>query len=533
MTQTLTPIEQPMPARGATPAMKTAGGEHSGPASAPDEKADGQGFLACLLRAADSPVDSVPALEGDGAGMPVLAGETVEADVGDLFDEDMAAMAMGKTPSDPVKMPTLETGFSQSEPKTGTASGLAVPHAGAVPRPVPTAIPPGPAVSVGDTAGAATPFTPGTLSGDMADLSEKSDSAQGVEPALRSTAGKTTADTASPAGDAAMTGKHINGMPPIDMPETPPATPLKGGQTHGAEPSAPPVHPAGHQAKPTVGAMANAVPDAVKTAGRNPATPVTAANPRQKSGSTEVNAKGNPALETIADGAAGTDTEPFSSLDPVEDEVVIKTPTAGRNGNAGAGREGASLPAPATVKTDPVGSDDAGRTANLFQAAEKTEDGRQGQRLSASTPRSVQTGVVNQLVDRAVLIHRNGQAEVRIDLKPEYLGRIQMKIATENQRVTVHLLAESPMAREIVEASLGQLRTDLAGQGLEIDRFEVDLFASADSEHRDGTGSAGHRRGGRQAGGRSRSAIDDTESRNASHTVASSVNGDGAIDYFA
>jgi flagellar hook-length control protein FliK len=141
--------------------------------------------------------------------------------------------------------------------------------------------------------------------------------------------------------------------------------------------------------------------------------------------------------------------------------------------------------------------------------------------------------VVNQLADRAVFLQRNGQSEVRMDLKPEYLGRIQMKVATENHRVTVHLLAETPMAREIIEANLGQLRSDLANQGLNVDQIEVAMFASGDRDSQ-GAGNPNQGGEGRMPGGAMKTAaVEGTQEAPSGISEQAAGSGNRSVDYFA
>jgi hypothetical protein len=103
--------------------------------------------------------------------------------------------------------------------------------------------------------------------------------------------------------------------------------------------------------------------------------------------------------------------------------------------------------------------------------------------------------VVEQIVQRAAVHLKSDQSEARIDLKPEFLGHVRMQIVTENQQVTVRILTELPMVRDLIEQSLPQLKSDLQQQGLQVERVEVSV---ADDPRRD----AGrqHRAGGRRNG---------------------------------
>jgi len=85
------------------------------------------------------------------------------------------------------------------------------------------------------------------------------------------------------------------------------------------------------------------------------------------------------------------------------------------------------------------------------------------------------TGVFDQIVQRAVLQVKNEQSEIKIDLKPEFLGNVRMRIVTENQQVSVRILTEAPAVRDMIETGLQQLRSELQSQGLQVDRLEVSV----------------------------------------------------------
>jgi hypothetical protein len=92
-------------------------------------------------------------------------------------------------------------------------------------------------------------------------------------------------------------------------------------------------------------------------------------------------------------------------------------------------------------------------------------------RDAAGTP--VKAGVFEQIVQRAAVHVKNDQGEIRIDLKPEFLGHVRLQIVTENQQVTVRIHTELPMVRDMIESNIQQLKSDLQQQGLRVERVEV------------------------------------------------------------
>ncbi len=85
--------------------------------------------------------------------------------------------------------------------------------------------------------------------------------------------------------------------------------------------------------------------------------------------------------------------------------------------------------------------------------------------------------VFDPIVQRATLQVRGGREEIRIELKPEFLGPVRMQIATASQAVSVRILAEVPLVRDWIEAGLAQLKSELEQQGLRVEKLEVAVAA--------------------------------------------------------
>jgi hypothetical protein len=105
---------------------------------------------------------------------------------------------------------------------------------------------------------------------------------------------------------------------------------------------------------------------------------------------------------------------------------------------------------------------------------------------SETAQRSLMSQTLNQIVQKAVLSLNNGQHEVQIDLKPDYLGHIRMQIVSEGQQVAVRIVAELPFVKDMLENNLHQLKAELQAQGLKVDELEVSVAhdsRAADDKH--------------------------------------------------
>lgn len=81
--------------------------------------------------------------------------------------------------------------------------------------------------------------------------------------------------------------------------------------------------------------------------------------------------------------------------------------------------------------------------------------------------------VLTQLIHRASVFVREGSSEMRLQLIPESLGRVTMRIAVEHGNVTARFTVANEQVKNLIEAQLPQLRQALEEQGLHMDSFSV------------------------------------------------------------
>lgn len=100
--------------------------------------------------------------------------------------------------------------------------------------------------------------------------------------------------------------------------------------------------------------------------------------------------------------------------------------------------------------------------------AEAAQDGEVRSR------RPIDSSIMDQ-IGKAFLRNENGRSEIRLNLHPPELGNLRMSIITHDNQVTVKIIAEAPMVKDIIDNNLNQLRADLGEQGLEIENFDVSV----------------------------------------------------------
>ncbi len=131
------------------------------------------------------------------------------------------------------------------------------------------------------------------------------------------------------------------------------------------------------------------------------------------------------------------------------------------------------------IKTQ-AGTHDNGLLNSSGQNAEKAAETASSSKETESGQSSLRNQTLDQIVRKAAIHLRNGQHEARIDLKPEFLGHIRMQVISENQQVTVRILAEHGFVKDMIENNIHQLKADLQQQGLEVDKLDVSVSRDAD-----------------------------------------------------
>lgn len=88
--------------------------------------------------------------------------------------------------------------------------------------------------------------------------------------------------------------------------------------------------------------------------------------------------------------------------------------------------------------------------------------------------------IMTQISSQINKVSLNGLNEIKIQLMPENLGKLSLKISTTDNIVSAKIIAESIQIKEIIESNLNQLRDSLSEKGISISNVEV--FVGQDSD---------------------------------------------------
>lgn len=92
--------------------------------------------------------------------------------------------------------------------------------------------------------------------------------------------------------------------------------------------------------------------------------------------------------------------------------------------------------------------------------------------------------VVNQVMEQAKVILGQDKTEMVIQLKPDHLGKLELKVVTEQGIVAAKFIAESQQVKEIIETNMQLLKDSLQKQGIAIDGVSVQVGQENRSENR-------------------------------------------------
>lgn len=96
--------------------------------------------------------------------------------------------------------------------------------------------------------------------------------------------------------------------------------------------------------------------------------------------------------------------------------------------------------------------------------------------LVANAPNSADTDSnVRQILSQAQYLIKKGGGEVNVEMTPEGMGKVQMKVLLQDGKVNVQMATESHEAKKMIESSLSELRSSLAAQKLSMDHVKVDV----------------------------------------------------------
>lgn len=113
-------------------------------------------------------------------------------------------------------------------------------------------------------------------------------------------------------------------------------------------------------------------------------------------------------------------------------------------------------------------------------AAEKTSFDTGSVKVSESVG-AKSDEILYQVVEKAKVVLTTDKSEMVMDLKPDHLGKLSLKLVTENGIVMANFTAESQQVKEVLEANMQLLKSALEKQGFVVQGFNVSVGRDSNS----------------------------------------------------
>jgi len=83
--------------------------------------------------------------------------------------------------------------------------------------------------------------------------------------------------------------------------------------------------------------------------------------------------------------------------------------------------------------------------------------------------------IISQIVEKAKVILTDEKSEMVIDLKPDHLGKLSLKVVTERGSVIAKFIAENEQVKAAIESNMDNLKESLTKQGFSVQGFSVSV----------------------------------------------------------
>ncbi len=89
---------------------------------------------------------------------------------------------------------------------------------------------------------------------------------------------------------------------------------------------------------------------------------------------------------------------------------------------------------------------------------------------------------VQQLMNQAQYLIKKGGGEVKVEMTPEGMGKVHLKVMVQDGKVNLQMAAETQDAKKTIESSLAELKTSLAAHKLSVENVKVDVVNATSTD---------------------------------------------------
>jgi len=105
---------------------------------------------------------------------------------------------------------------------------------------------------------------------------------------------------------------------------------------------------------------------------------------------------------------------------------------------------------------------------------------------------------LRQIMNQASYLIKKGGGEMKVQMTPEGLGQIHMKVLVQDGKVNVQMAADTPEAKKTLESGLTELKNNLAAHKLSMDHVKIDVVAGPNTDNTSQNQTSQNSSGGRE-----------------------------------
>ncbi len=82
---------------------------------------------------------------------------------------------------------------------------------------------------------------------------------------------------------------------------------------------------------------------------------------------------------------------------------------------------------------------------------------------------------VQELIKQAQVIIKKGGGEMNVQMKPEGMGQVHLKVALENGQVSIQMMAQNDKVKKLLEDGIHELKSNLASHKLQVESLKIGI----------------------------------------------------------
>ncbi len=135
------------------------------------------------------------------------------------------------------------------------------------------------------------------------------------------------------------------------------------------------------------------------------------------------------------------------------------------------------------MRRDRTKSADGVKTVDFAEILQGADTNKSSEIAEIKSLDKVQaTKVVEQIITKAKVVLVDGKSTMEMKLNPENLGKVAVKLISENGNLKGTFTVENVAVKEALEQNLISLRQELTDSGIKVDKIEVSLASSNENK---------------------------------------------------